>query len=132
MLTISSRVETISPPVGKSGPLMFCESFRTDMSGSSMSLRSPAATSRRLWGGMSVDMPTAMPRGAIEQQVGQARRQQRRFAQGAVEIRHPLHGALLEFRPAGWPRRGAAAPPCSAWPRRISDRQPSPSSPARR
>ncbi len=35
--------------------------------------------------------------GAVEQQVGQACRQHRRFVQGAIEVGHPVHGALPQF-----------------------------------
>ncbi|MCY1507074.1 hypothetical protein D9M68_413400 [compost metagenome] len=35
--------------------------------------------------------------GAVEQQVGQARRQGGRLVQGAVEVRHPVHRALAQF-----------------------------------
>ncbi|MCY1433778.1 hypothetical protein D9M71_498160 [compost metagenome] len=35
--------------------------------------------------------------GAVEQQVRQTRRQGRRLVQGAVEVRHPIHGALAQF-----------------------------------
>ncbi len=35
--------------------------------------------------------------GAVEQNVGQARRQHRRFLQGAVEVGHPIHGTLADF-----------------------------------
>lgn len=37
------------------------------------------------------------PGGAVEQQVGQARRQHGRLVEGAVEVRHPVHRALSQF-----------------------------------
>ena len=50
-----------NPPVGKSGPGMWRIRSSTLQSGSMASCRTPAATSRRLWGGTFVLMPTAMP-----------------------------------------------------------------------
>ena len=49
------------PPVGKSGPLI--NSIRSSSPASGLSIRQQMAstTSRRLWGGMLVAMPTAMP-----------------------------------------------------------------------
>ncbi len=35
--------------------------------------------------------------GAVEQQVGQTRRQGRRFVEGAVEVRYPVHRALPQL-----------------------------------
>ena len=51
----------ITPPVGKSGPLMCCIRPAVSMSGLSMKATVAAITSRRLCGGMFVAMPTAMP-----------------------------------------------------------------------
>ena len=49
------------------------------------------------------------PGGPVEQHIGQAGRQQRRLIEGAVEVRHPVHGALAQFpeqdlRVGGQPR----------------------------
>ena len=49
------------PPVGKSGPLMWAIRSSTVHSGLSIMHTTPSITSRRLWGGMLVAMPTAMP-----------------------------------------------------------------------
>ena len=51
----------MTPPVGKSGPLIYSISPARSMSGSSIIAHMPRTTSRRLWGGMLVAMPTAMP-----------------------------------------------------------------------
>ncbi len=67
------------PAVGKSGPGMCCISSASVTSGSSSSARQALTTSVRLCGGMLVAMPTAMPVGAIDQQVREARRQHRRL-----------------------------------------------------
>src|SRR4051812_25097313 len=50
-----------SAPVGKSGPLMCLQSSASVESGSSSSLIHAVTTSRRLCGGTSVAIPTAMP-----------------------------------------------------------------------
>ena len=56
---------TMNPPVGKSGPLMRARRPRrfssSLLSRCSMVHTMPSMTSRRLWGGMLVAMPTAMP-----------------------------------------------------------------------
>ena len=49
------------PAVGKSGPLMNSISPARSMSGFSIRAMQPLMISRRLWGGMLVAMPTAMP-----------------------------------------------------------------------
>ena len=54
-------VPMIKAPVGKSGPLMTVISSSTVASGLSISISVPSMTSRILWGGMFVAMPTAMP-----------------------------------------------------------------------
>ena len=55
----------ISAPVGKSGPwtrlITFVQQLLASASGFSRNHCTPAATSRRLCGGMLVAMPTAMP-----------------------------------------------------------------------
>ena len=52
---------TISAPVGRSGPGISFSRSLSVASGSSSSFTQALATSRRLCGGMSVAMPTAMP-----------------------------------------------------------------------
>ena len=49
------------PPVGKSGPLTYSISPARSISGSSIRATMPLTISRRLWGGMFVAMPTAIP-----------------------------------------------------------------------
>ncbi len=58
------------PFVGKSGP--FTCSIRSDSSASGLSSTQMAAstTSRRLWGGMLVAMPTAMPLEPLTSRLG--------------------------------------------------------------
>ena len=51
----------MKPAVGKSGPGMYRISSSTVSSGCSISATSASHTSPRLWGGMLVAMPTAMP-----------------------------------------------------------------------
>ncbi len=51
----------ICAPVGKSGPLMMRISSSVVASGLSISLMRPSTTSVKLWGGMLVAIPTAMP-----------------------------------------------------------------------
>ncbi len=51
----------ISPAVGKSGPLIFRISSLMVTSGSSITATTPSITSPRLWGGMFVAIPTAIP-----------------------------------------------------------------------
>jgi len=49
------------PPVGKSGPLIYWQMSSSPASGLSMTQHTASITSQRLWGGMLVAMPTAMP-----------------------------------------------------------------------
>ena len=51
----------ISAPVGKSGPFTNCMRSSGVASGLSMRWTVASMTSPRLWGGMLVAMPTAMP-----------------------------------------------------------------------
>ena len=57
---IPSRPRMI-PPVGKSGPLMIFISASSLVSASSIIVTRPSTSSPRLWGGMLLAMPTAMP-----------------------------------------------------------------------
>ena len=58
------------PPVGKSGPGMYCMRSSTDMSGLSIMAQRASVTSPRLWGGMLVAMPTAMPPEPLTSRLG--------------------------------------------------------------
>ena len=49
------------PLVGKSGPVMYCIRSLSSASGFSKTQTQALMTSFRLWGGMFVAMPTAMP-----------------------------------------------------------------------
>ena len=51
----------IMPPVGKSGPFMNCISCSVEALGWSSMYTQASIVSPRLWGGMLVAMPTAMP-----------------------------------------------------------------------
>ena len=51
----------MTAPVGKSGPLMIFIRSSTVVSSSSIIFTAPSMTSPRLWGGMDVAMPTAIP-----------------------------------------------------------------------
>ena len=61
MAKSSSRGVMISASVGKSGAGMCSHKSLTALFGASSNRTQARATSRRLWGGMSVAMPTAMP-----------------------------------------------------------------------
>ncbi len=50
-----------TPPVGKSGPGTISSSSSIETSGSSMTRIVASQISPRLWGGIDVAMPTAMP-----------------------------------------------------------------------
>ena len=54
-------VPRITPPVGKSGPFTCFIRPSRSIAGSSMYAVTAPTTSRRLWGGMFVAIPTAMP-----------------------------------------------------------------------
>jgi hypothetical protein len=58
------------PPVGKSGPFTTSSSSASVTSGSSMISIMPSIISRRLWGGMLVAMPTAMPVDPLTSRLG--------------------------------------------------------------
>ena len=49
------------PPVGKSGPLIWFINPRTSISGLSIYAMHPSITSLKLWGGIFVAIPTAIP-----------------------------------------------------------------------
>src|SRR5438552_3889927 len=55
------EIHDLRPAVGKSGPVSTVSSVSTVVLGSSMSITRAATPSVRLWGGMLVAMPTAMP-----------------------------------------------------------------------
>ncbi len=106
----------MSPPVGKSGPLTCFIESSTVTSGLSMRATSASITSPRLCGGMLVAMPTAMPDGAVHQQVGKAGREGLRLLQRIVEVGDEVDGVLVDVAQHlhGEPAKGG--PPCSAWP----------------
>eukprot|EP00962_Isochrysis_galbana_P026063 scaffold8056_cov114-Isochrysis_galbana.AAC.4 len=58
------------PPVGKSGPGSSCSSRSSDTSGSAMMACSASMSSPRLWGGMRVAIPTAMPEAPLSSSMG--------------------------------------------------------------
>ena len=58
------------PAVGKSGPGMIRKMSSMPSSGSSSSATQVSATSARLWGGMLVAMPTAMPDDPLTSRLG--------------------------------------------------------------
>ena len=60
----------ISPAVGKSGPLMWVISSLVVIASSSIMAISPPITSLRLWGGIFVAIPTAMPSDPFTKSVG--------------------------------------------------------------
>ena len=80
-------------------------------SGLSISSSTALATSRRLCGGMLVAMPTAMPRRAVDQQVGDLGRKDRRLLQPVVEVGLEVDRVLVDVlqhrdRDAGEPGLG--------------------------
>ena len=86
---------------------------RSAMVASGLSIRSSTAlaTSRRLCGGMLVAMPTAMPLRAVDQQVGDLGREDRRLLQPVVEVGLEVDGVLVDVlqhrdRDAGEPGLG--------------------------
>ena len=58
------------PPVGKSGPLMHSMSSSRVQSGFLTMSFMPSITSLRLWGGIFVAMPTAMPTEPLQSRFG--------------------------------------------------------------
>ncbi len=70
MARMSAAGETSSAPVGKSGPRTCASSSSSVADGFSSRWMQAAATSRRLWGGISVDMPTAMPDAPFRRRFG--------------------------------------------------------------
>ena len=70
MRWISSGVATMRPPVGKSGPSMWRSSWATVRSGFAIIATAASITSPRLWGGILVAMPTAMPSQPVTSRCG--------------------------------------------------------------
>ena len=60
----------ISPAVGKSGPLICCIISSMVMSSFSIRATSPLIISLRLWGGIFVAIPTAIPSEPLTKSVG--------------------------------------------------------------
>ena len=67
---ISWADEMICPPPGKSGPRMQSSNSAAVVFGLRISVTTALATSRRLWGGISVAMPTAMPDAPLSSNMG--------------------------------------------------------------
>ena len=88
-----------------------------------------SVSSRRLWGGISVAMPTAMPVVPLSKTLGRRAGSTAGLFQGAVEIGRPVHRALTDLGKQHPGIGGSIGPPCSAWQRRISGRPVSPSFP---
>ncbi|MNC89220.1 hypothetical protein D3C83_51240 [compost metagenome] len=62
----------MNPPVGKSGPFTIARSSSGVMSGLSINAIDASMISFRLWGGMLVAMPTAMPLEPLTSKFGNA------------------------------------------------------------
>ena len=58
------------PPVGKSGPGMYFIISASSISGLSNTAITPSITSPRLWVGMFVAIPTAMPEDPLTNKLG--------------------------------------------------------------
>ena len=58
------------PLVGKSGPFTYCIRSARSASGLSSTQTAASMTSRRLWGGMLVAMPTALPEEPFTSRLG--------------------------------------------------------------
>ena len=67
-----SEVPTIVAAVGKSGPLMCCIKPSVVISGSGLSISAitPSTTSFKLWGGIFVAIPTAIPEVPFNNNIG--------------------------------------------------------------
>ncbi len=86
----------MKPAVGKSGPGIARISLSSDVSGSSIIRISASQTSPRLCGGMLVAMPTAMPEAPLMSRFGNFAGSTERLALGAVVVRHPVDGLLVD------------------------------------
>jgi hypothetical protein len=87
----------IWPPPGKSGPgSSACSSSSLSLSFFS-SATVAAATSRRLWLGTSVAMPTAMPLAPLSSDKRQPRRQQARLLVAAVVVGLEVDRAFVDL-----------------------------------
>ena len=64
------RRPQMKAPVGKSGPVTMLSSTSWGRSGFSISAMVASTTSRRLWGGMLVAIPTAMPELPLTSRLG--------------------------------------------------------------
>ena len=69
---IAARGSMMTPPVGKSGPCTWSSSVSSRAFGALMRCRQAAQSSSRLWGGMLVAMPTAMPEEPLASRFGKA------------------------------------------------------------
>ena len=122
----------MKPPVGKSGPGTISSDLRRAASADSGPARCVALMiSVRLCGGMFVAMPTAMPVGAVDQQVRHARRQNFRLCLAVVVVGLEIDGLLVDVFEQRRRRCATGALRCTAWPP-ADRRRPSRSCPARR
>ncbi len=104
------------PPVGKSGPWTISASSSIVMSGFSMRRPTASQTSPRLWGGMFVAMPTAMPEAPFTSRLGSRDGRTSGLLAAVVEVGDEVHRLVVdvgEESPRRWP---SGAPRCSAWP----------------
>ncbi len=86
----------IVPPVGKSGPGTYLHRSSEVRSGSSIRAIVASAISPRWWGGMFVAIPTAMPGAAVDEQVRELGRQDRRLLLRAVVVVDEVDGLLVD------------------------------------
>ena len=86
----------IRPPPGRSGPGTNFIRSSSEQSGWAIRCRAAPITSTRLCGAMFVAMPTAMPDGAVDQQVGVGGRHHAGLGQRVVVVRHEVDGVLVQ------------------------------------
>ena len=67
---LAPLLPSIKPPVGKSGPGIISHSSFMSVSGLSMSRIQASVTSERLWGGIFVAIPTAIPPAPLTSKFG--------------------------------------------------------------
>ena len=116
---------------GSPGPGRTCTGRRRCSSGLSIRAIVASTISPRLWGGMLVAMPTAMPDAPLTSRFGQLGRQDRRLLPGAVVVVDEVDGVLVDVGQHLVGDRASGAPRCSASPP-AGRRRPSRSCPGRR
>ena len=84
------------PLGGEVGALDVLHQVGQVASGLSSTQMTASMTSRRLWGGMLVAMPTAMPAGAVDQQVGEPGGEAPGLLAALVKVGVPVHGLLVD------------------------------------